>query len=237
LTLQSDGKVVVAAWVDSRGIDVVRYNRDGTRDATFGDGGYAHAELLGFFGEAVAIHTDGSILVGGVESGYSAVARLWRDDAPATTLSRPALTRPGTNPYRFQVTWRDDDAVDVSSLDNSDLRVLAPDGSTLRAYLVSLDHYTNGALRTATYHVPPRGGAWEPGDNGVYTVQLVSNRVADVEGNLAPGRVLGAFHVRISGSSPAARPFSGTSLFGANAIGVDADPDDGRADDEPLRFL
>ncbi|MBL8363185.1 MAG: hypothetical protein JNN18_22045 [Rubrivivax sp.] len=69
--VQPDGRIVVAGWTDSTGIDanflVLRYRADGTPDPTFADGGrYVHAFGTGTDrAHAVAIQDDGRIVVGG----------------------------------------------------------------------------------------------------------------------------------------------------------------------------
>jgi uncharacterized delta-60 repeat protein len=70
LAIQADGKIVVAGYV-SNGTNydfaVVRYNVDGTLDATFGTGGKLAVNISNYdMAYAVAINTDGKILVAGV---------------------------------------------------------------------------------------------------------------------------------------------------------------------------
>jgi uncharacterized delta-60 repeat protein len=92
LALQSDGKIVIAglAFDPHSGtvndIALVRYNRDGTLDISFGNGGKV---ITDFFGEddiahAVAIQRNGKILVAGGaskldEGGHVALVRYNRD--------------------------------------------------------------------------------------------------------------------------------------------------------------
>jgi uncharacterized delta-60 repeat protein len=71
VALQSDGKIVLAG---SQGFALVRYQRDGTLDRTFGGGdGKVMARLeagLGMaFAHALAIRPDGKIVVGGFDAG------------------------------------------------------------------------------------------------------------------------------------------------------------------------
>lgn len=101
LAVQSDGKIVLAGTTTGTGIDfgVVRLNNNGTPDASFGNGGNV---LTDFFGKddgsgAVAIQTDGKIIVGGfaingVQADF-ALARYGGAGAgcPAITLTPATL--------------------------------------------------------------------------------------------------------------------------------------------------
>jgi uncharacterized delta-60 repeat protein len=70
MVLQSDGKIVVTGSLGagSNPLDtiVLRYNSDGTLDSGFGSGGVARFDVGGNdFGNAVALQTDGNIVVTG----------------------------------------------------------------------------------------------------------------------------------------------------------------------------
>ena len=66
ITLQPDGKILQSG-TSRDDFALVRYNRDGSLDATFGDGGWVRTDFLGFGDEskAVAVQPDGRILVAG----------------------------------------------------------------------------------------------------------------------------------------------------------------------------
>src|SRR5205823_2330534 len=57
------------------------------------------------------------------------------------------------------------------------LRVSGPGGFTATPTFVSVDVNTNGTPRVATYQFTPPGGAWDPTDNGTYTISLQANEV------------------------------------------------------------
>ena len=69
VTLQADGKIVVAGASDfSKHLALVRYNVDGSLDASFGSGGLLTTTVPNGSGEAaksVKIQPDGKILVAG----------------------------------------------------------------------------------------------------------------------------------------------------------------------------
>lgn len=74
--LQPDGKILLAGYsyltdvdgqIVSIGLDVLRYNTNGTLDNTFGSGGIATTTSSGGeFGGAIALQPDGKVLVGGL---------------------------------------------------------------------------------------------------------------------------------------------------------------------------
>jgi uncharacterized delta-60 repeat protein len=66
VSIQPDGKVLLAGSAGSYGVLVTRYNQDGTLDQAFGDGGVAETSFGTFSaGEAVDLQDDGSIVVAG----------------------------------------------------------------------------------------------------------------------------------------------------------------------------
>ena len=78
--LQADGKIVVvgtSSTPDADNLLIVRYNKDGSLDNTFGDGG----KLIGNFGDGsssgagIEIQTDGKIVVTGSSNGSAFLAR------------------------------------------------------------------------------------------------------------------------------------------------------------------
>ncbi|MBD2180129.1 GDSL-type esterase/lipase family protein [Aerosakkonema funiforme] len=125
--------------------------------------------------------------------------------APTATLSATNITNTSNSAYTFTVTYTDDQAVDISSLDSSDLRVTGPNGFNQLATFVSLDSNTNGAIRTATYSLNPLGGSWDALDNGNYTVALQANQVKDTSGNFISGGNLGTFQVSVPQSNGTVR--------------------------------
>jgi len=117
---------------------------------------------------------------------------------PQADLQVADLTQPGISAKQFTVTYTDNLGVDVSSIDNNDVRVTGPKGYNRAAQLVSVDTPTDGTPRVATYSVTaPAGGNWSNGDNGLYTVWLQTNQVADTEGAWVAAGQLGQFNVNV----------------------------------------
>jgi uncharacterized delta-60 repeat protein len=67
VALQEDGKIVVTGRSSSGNLMLARFNADGTIDSSFGGGGLTIIDYQGPYasGNAVAIQTDGKIVVGG----------------------------------------------------------------------------------------------------------------------------------------------------------------------------
>jgi RHS repeat-associated protein len=103
----------------------------------------------------------------------------------------------GQTTYQFTIEYTDNFAVDVSTLDGSDVTVTGP-GFSQNAALVSVSPSGNGSPRTATYRITPPGGDWDAADNGVYSIALNANQVFDTAGNAAAANeALATFSVDI----------------------------------------
>jgi hypothetical protein len=103
----------------------------------------------------------------------------------------------GGNSYDFSVTYSDDVAVDLSSLDDGDIRVTSSSGFNQEARLVAVDASSNGTPRTATYRITAPGGTWDSTDNGSYSIFLQSNQVSDTSGDFAVAGLFGEFNVNM----------------------------------------
>ena len=101
----------------------------------------------------------------------------------------------GTN-IDLTVRYQDDQAIDVSTLDSSDIRITGPGGFNQLATFVSVDNNTDGSPRTATYSIVA------PTTNGTYTVAMEAGEVADSGGNFVPAGTLSNFQISDSGGEP-----------------------------------
>jgi len=125
-----------------------------------------------------------------VPSGYVA--------PPQADLQVTNITQTGTGAKQFAVSYSDNLAINISTIDSSDIRVTGPNGYDRAAQLVSIDTPSDGTPRIATYSAdPPTGIAWIPSDNGLYTIWLRTNQVADTEGAWAVAGQLGQFTVSV----------------------------------------
>ena len=127
----------------------------------------------------------------------SFLAKIQTSDAPAGVFSGTSIRTERTS-YTFKITWADDGMVDASSLGSSDVLVVAPDGSELRARRLSIDPTSDSGVIEATYRSIGPAGSWDAADNGTYFIRVRSNHVFDTDGHAARGRVVGRFEVRIA---------------------------------------
>lgn len=102
MTLQADGKIIMAGWAVGSGYDtaVARFNTDGSADATFDSDGNATAAIENWpgntssdFGRAIVVKSDGTIVVAG-NCNCQYGPRVFRLDFSATgTPSSPTITQ------------------------------------------------------------------------------------------------------------------------------------------------
>ncbi|MEG4916550.1 DUF4347 domain-containing protein, partial [Microcoleus sp. B7-D4] len=129
---------------------------------------------------------------------------------PTGSLNAVAdVTTAGGTSQTLTVTFSDNNVLDVSSLDSSDV-LINWSGGAIPATFVSVDNNSNGTPRTATYSFVPPGGSWDNTDNGTYTVNLQGSQVKDALGNLAVAGSLGTFNVNVA-APVATTPPSGTA--------------------------
>ena len=112
----------------------------------------------------------------------------------------------------FTVTYADDVAVNVSTLDSNDVLVTGPNNYSQLATYLGVDFSNNGTPRTATYQIAAPGGTWNPANNGTYNLAVQSGQVADTSGNYMPVTAIGSFNVNVPPASPVlVSPGSNTS--------------------------
>lgn len=96
VTVQSDGKIIVAGVVDIGRFRfaLARYNSDGSLDSTFGDGGKVVTRAIAGddFAESVTLQIDGKIVVGGYGDQVLTLARYSSDGTLDTTFGESAFS-------------------------------------------------------------------------------------------------------------------------------------------------
>jgi uncharacterized delta-60 repeat protein len=119
VSLQPDGKIVVAGQTDT-GISIdfalARYNPDGSLDGAFGSGGRITTNFTGTsddLGSAVALQSDGKIVVGGTSDDNFALARYTPAGILDTTFGSAGLvtTNLGGEDVLHAVTIQPDGAI------------------------------------------------------------------------------------------------------------------------------
>jgi hypothetical protein len=136
-------------------------------------------------------------------AGNPSLVGRWKDiTAPTATLGAVSPAQFGATEVLVQVQYRDNAAINASSIDSSDLRITGPTGAVLPVQVHSQATSADGTLTTATYRVLAPGGTWDPADNGQYTVNVQSNQVHDTTGNAVPGGTIGEFTVDLTVPMP-----------------------------------
>ncbi|MDA7422405.1 hypothetical protein, partial [Tritonibacter multivorans] len=92
----------------------------------------------------------------------------------------------GTATTDITLTFSDDTALDVSSIDIGDITVTGPGGAVLTVASATVDVGADGSPRAVTYTVNAPGGTWDGADDGTYSVALAADEVLDTSGNAAP---------------------------------------------------
>ena len=122
----------------------------------------------------------------------------------------------------------DDQAADLFTLDDQDLRVQRPDGST--DSVVFDEQMTGHSIQPDTYFYVyrPPGGAWDAADNGTYRVVLQPDQITSLSGVPAAFGTLGTFEVNVedTGGSPAPAPLAVSQDDGLLVIGGTEGRDD-----------
>ena len=122
--------------------------------------------------------------------------------SPMAALKAANVSKTSSKAYAFTVTYTDNIAVKVSTIGSQNILVTGPGGFSQQAKLQSVNSKTNKGVVKATYQITPPGGSWNAAANGVYTIALEANQVADAVGNVMAAQTLGTFSVAV----PAARP-------------------------------
>ena len=118
-------------------------------------------------------------------------------EAPkAVALTAADVTDAGGASHTVTITYSDDIGIDTSSINTGDIVVTAPGGGTLNVTNAEVIE-DSGFEVVARYTFDARGGSWDAGDSGEYTVALKENEVRDLGGNGAPA-ASGGFEVAIA---------------------------------------
>jgi len=75
---------------------------------------------------------------------------------------------------------------------------------------------SNAKTVVVTYTIPAAGGAWDPADNGTYTVALAAGAVADGAGNGNNAATLGTFAVSVPDTTAPAASLTASNITAAS---------------------
>jgi hypothetical protein len=141
---------------------------------------------------AAALPAPGRLALASLPGGFRAVY------TPSKTLALG-----GRSDFRFRVTYSAPDGIDPASLSGSNLLVTGPSGFGANAALLSVRAIPRRGQWIATYSIPAAGGRWTRDDNGVYTIELLSDQVRTGTGGATPAGDIGTFAVKTSLSATA----------------------------------
>ena len=140
----------------------------------------------------------GTGLINGQQHGFLLTPFSGVDtDAPLATLEGSPIVTGEEPAVTFSVAYWDHSGVDLASLDDTDVTVTAPNGSTYGATLVSVDS-SNTVRPVATYSVDSPAGVLGAKDNGTWSVAVNAGDVADTNGTVIAAGEIGTFDVAIA---------------------------------------
>jgi hypothetical protein len=130
------------------------------------------------------------------------VAGIPTVSAPAGGFANVTAAVAAPAVYTFAVTYTDDAAILYSSVNNNGnaVTVTTPAGvAPVTVAFVGATPTGNAASITATYQFSAPGGAWDPTDNGTYSVNMAANQVKNTNNVYVPGSppAIGTFTVNV----------------------------------------
>ena len=130
------------------------------------------------------------------------------DTVPPTSIlsTAPNISTAGGIDQTFTVTYTDNVAINIATIDSNDIQVTGANNFSQAARFVTVNLSSNGTPRTATYSITAPGGTWDAKDNGTYTVALQANQVKDTSNIAAAAAALGSFTVDVP--APASQSYS-----------------------------
>lgn len=130
----------------------------------------------------------------GNPSGAHALTLTYDYHPPLVRALLAASPVRGSTAYEFAVLFSDTYGMDLASLGDNDVTVIAPDGSPTATTLVRATEQAGGIVQ-AVFRIPAPGGVWDVADDGRYTVMLATDAVYDKAGNSAAATSVGTFNV------------------------------------------
>lgn len=112
--------------------------------------------------------------------------------ALCASLKANDIRKEGGTTHTLEISYKTKSGVDISTLDNFDIRVKGPNGFEQIAYLKNYDANTTKTV-VATYEINAPGGLWDLPDEGEYSVWLEPYQVSDTGGTFFANGRLGSF--------------------------------------------
>jgi hypothetical protein len=141
--------------------------------------------------------TDGTAANAGIIGSFNVAFDV---EGPVGALITSNIYRPNANAKQaVTVIYSDPSGINAATLTASDILVTLPNGQNATTTLKSVT--TTATTATVVYEIGTPGGL-TTGQNGSYTVNLVSGNIADTKGNKASPNFLGVFEVNIDTVAP-----------------------------------
>ena len=121
--------------------------------------------------------------------------------APTAEIAVNDVTTGGGSTHTVTVTYRDDTALDASTVGTTDLDVSRNGGGAIQVTGFDAQASGDGKTITTVYMLAAPGGSFDAADNGTYTVSVRPNEVRDAAGNAA-APASDTFAVNIAGQPP-----------------------------------
>lgn len=123
------------------------------------------------------------------------------NQAPTATMPTVTISNAGTTPATLVVTYRDNVAIDLSTITDGNLVLKNEAGTTVTTVtwkMTSIDFNSNGTPRVVTYTITPTGD-WSALPNGNYSIFASTSPVKDTNGNPVSSSIaIGSFVVSIA---------------------------------------
>lgn len=139
-------------------------------------------------------------------SGVQYLAGRWFDFrdtiAPTAQATSSNITSEASAAHWFPVTYRDNEALDCSTINQTDVYVRrVSTGQEFQPVNIGTQFSCMPGLQasqlTASYAINAPGGTWDAFDNGSYDIYMRANEVRDTRGNAVAAGKIGSFEVAI----------------------------------------
>ena len=105
--------------------------------------------------------------------------------APTAVVNAAPVTTGGANTYSFTVTYTDNIAMELATINRNNVTIFDPGGGRIQPTNVTFSSNANDSQVIATYTIAAPGGDWGIEDNGAYSILLHTQTVRDIAANEA----------------------------------------------------
>lgn len=113
-------------------------------------------------------------------------AKAFDSTAPGATVNAAPITTGGAGTYSFTVTYADNIAFDVGTINTNNVSIATPNGGRITPTNVTFSANADDTQVVATYTIAAPGGDWGAEDNGAYSITLHTQSARDTAANEVP---------------------------------------------------